>query len=212
MNSLAFKPSHNLRRLKRRYAALRRRKSGVAFVEFALIAPIMITMYLGMVELSLGFGHSRKGTILARTLSDLVTQSPKVSNTELAAIFDATTAIVSPYPVVEITLRITSFRIDSVGKVFVDWSDVKNYSRSAVQFSPYGRCADGSTVVPKALQVAGTSIVVSEAKIKHTPLLSSGAGFVTPFDVSETFQMRPRVSTTVEREGVPTTPCPGETP
>ena len=212
MNLLSFKPSHNLRRIRRRYAVLRRRNSGVAFVEFALVAPILITMYLGMVELSLGFGHSRKGTILARTLADLVTQSQSISNTDMATIFDATTAIVAPYPVVDITLRVTSFRIDSKGKVFVDWSDVKNYARSAGAFSALGHCADGSTIVPKPLQVASTSLVVSEAKIKHTPLLASGAGFVLPFDVSETSQMRPRVTASVGREGVATTPCPGETP
>lgn len=197
------------RRMKRRLGTLIRREDGVALVEFAMVAPVMITMYLGMVELSMAVGHERKSTMIVRTLADLTTQQSSVSNTDLATIFSATSAILAPYPVAEVSMRITSIRIDSKGKTFVDWSEVKDIARSGGGFTALARCGDGAALVPAPLRVAGTSLVLTDTSILHTPVVGK---FVGHIDMKETFQMRPRVSATVGREGVPTTPCPGEVP
>ena len=47
---------------------------GVAAVEFALILPLMLVLYIGTAELTTGLMANRKMTVVARALSDLVAQ------------------------------------------------------------------------------------------------------------------------------------------
>ena len=48
---------------------------GIAATEFAVIVPIMLVMFFGTVEFSSGVAVDRKVTLVARTLSDLTSQS-----------------------------------------------------------------------------------------------------------------------------------------
>ena len=41
---------------------------GVSAVEFAMLLPLMLTLYLGAVEVSQGIGADRKVTLTARTV------------------------------------------------------------------------------------------------------------------------------------------------
>ena len=47
-------------------------RRGVSAVEFALLLPLMLTLYLGGVELSQGISIDRKVTLTARTPDDLL--------------------------------------------------------------------------------------------------------------------------------------------
>ena len=49
-----------LPRLSAKITNLRAAQSGMAAVEFAMVLPIMVTMYLGCCEVSLGFSASKK--------------------------------------------------------------------------------------------------------------------------------------------------------
>jgi len=46
-------------------------RSGIAATEFAVIVPVMLLMFFGLVEFSSGVAADRKVTLVARTLSDL---------------------------------------------------------------------------------------------------------------------------------------------
>lgn len=97
-------------------------KRGIAAVEFALILPLMLTLYLGSVELTKGVLASRKVTLVARALSDLASQqldcpsnpgaAPCLTNANMATVFSAATAIMSPYSASN--LRMTVSQVDIV--------------------------------------------------------------------------------------------------
>jgi Flp pilus assembly protein TadG len=70
---------------------------GIAATEFAVIVPIMLVMFFGMVEFSSGVAVDRKVTLMARTLSDLTSQSVSVANSDLSNFFAASAAIMTPY-------------------------------------------------------------------------------------------------------------------
>ena len=63
------------RRTRAMVVALSRDISGIAATEFAFIVPLMLVMFFGMVEFSNGVAIDRKVTLMARTLSDLTSQS-----------------------------------------------------------------------------------------------------------------------------------------
>src|SRR5438105_7790835 len=71
----------------------------IAATEFAVIAPIMLVLFFGTVEFSTAVAVDRKVTLMARTLSDLTSQSPPagVFDTDLTNYFAAATGVMTPY-------------------------------------------------------------------------------------------------------------------
>ncbi len=82
----------------RRFAGATR---GVAAVEFALILPLMLLLYLGSAETTQAVMASRKASMAARTLSDLVSQQDAnvvMTDVTMGSIFNAASAIMQPFP------------------------------------------------------------------------------------------------------------------
>ena len=180
-------------------ADFRRDRSGIAATEFAVVVPLMLVLFFGVVEFSTGVAVDRKVTIVARTLSDLVSQNTSVTDTQFTNFFNAGNQVMSQYalpPYSASTLHST------ISELYVD----PNTHTAKVQWSKgYAIRATGSTVtIPTALKVDGTYLIFSEVSYLYTPtvgyvMASSG---VNLSDVSYT---RPRQSSCVLYN---TTVCP----
>ena len=66
------------------WTRFRKDRRGVAAVEFALIAPAMVLLYCGLVELCQAVIAERKANHVASAIGDLVTQAETVSTTPSA--------------------------------------------------------------------------------------------------------------------------------
>ena len=84
-------------RIRSLIAGFARNDRGSAAVEFAVIVPIMLTLFFGVVEFSSGIAVDRKVTLVARTMSDLTSQSTTVTDTDLANFTTTGKAIMTPY-------------------------------------------------------------------------------------------------------------------
>ena len=71
--------------------------SGIAATEFAIVVPVMLLLFFGTDEFASGIAVNRKVTLMARTLSDLTSQSTSVADTDMTNFFAASTAIMTPY-------------------------------------------------------------------------------------------------------------------
>src|SRR6185437_12098958 len=110
-------------RMRRRARRLLRDKRGVAAVEFAIIVPVMLVLFFGVDEFSSVVAVDRKVTLMARTLSDLTSQNDSVSDTQLTNFFNASTAIMTPYPSAPVRSTITELYVDPATKqARVQWS------------------------------------------------------------------------------------------
>jgi len=67
-------------------------------VEFALILPLMLMLYVGGIELSQAISADRKTALISRAVADLVAQVPTVTDTDMGNIFDAATEVAMPFP------------------------------------------------------------------------------------------------------------------
>jgi len=56
---------------------------GVAAVEFAMILPGLLLLYIGMSEASVGWSLYRKVTLVSRSVADLTARSTTVSSADL---------------------------------------------------------------------------------------------------------------------------------
>ena len=161
---------------------------GVSAVEFALMAPLMLTMYLGSVEISQGVSASRKVTLVTRTVADLVAQVTSINNTDMTNTLNAATAVIAPFSSSNLRVVVSSVTIDSTGKATVAWSDTRNGTARA----------KGSTItLPTALAVPNSSLIFSEVQFNYTPTV----GYVISgtLALKDQIYMRPRLSDSVTR-------------
>ena len=74
--------------------------------------PMMLTLYLGGVELSDALTINRKVTHVTSSLGDLVTQSKSITNTDMSDIFDAAASIITPYNAGALKMVVSGISID----------------------------------------------------------------------------------------------------
>jgi Flp pilus assembly protein TadG len=125
-------------------------RSGLAAIEFAFIAPVMVTFLLGATELSNGMVADRKVSQVVSTLADLTSQDTEVTNAEMTNIFDCGTTIMSPLPTGTLAMRVTSVVADSNNIPRVAWSSGRGMSTRAVNSVvtvPAGMLTPGASVI-----------------------------------------------------------------
>jgi Flp pilus assembly protein TadG len=179
-------------RLFERFAACAK---GLAAVEFAMVAPLMISMYFGVTELSDGYTASSKVTAVASSAADLVAQKSSICNADMTDIFSAVSAIMFPYPINNMTVVISSVVDNGNNTVKVAWSDAQNGSARAV----------GSAVtIPSGLITSGSggSIILSEVTYNYSS--PTGHLIYGSVPLSDKFYLHPRRTAQIPRT---TTTC-----
>ncbi|RWX77311.1 pilus assembly protein [Neorhizobium lilium] len=147
----------------RRFKALWTDRRGVGGVEFALIAPLLLCLYITAFELTIGLSISKRTTRTASTIADLVTQQSSVTPTVLSTMKDVANSIFAPYSPKNLTLKITGVTIDANGNPTVAWSWDQLNGR------PY---AVGTAVnVPTDMRTPDTFLVRAEVSVTHQLLM-----------------------------------------
>lgn len=86
-----------MQRLNRLFNLLLRAREGVAALEFALISPFLLMMFLGMFEVSRYILIHQKVEKTAFSISDIVAQAETMTTAQLNQIFTATQDLMAPY-------------------------------------------------------------------------------------------------------------------
>jgi Flp pilus assembly protein TadG len=150
-------------------------RSGLAAVEFAMIFPMMVVMFFGVLELSAAISVDRKATLVARTLSDLTSQMVSVANADLVSFGEAAKAIMTPYPGPPLISSVTEVYVDSVtGVARVQWSKGLTIGTTGVvSIAATAPHNPGDVVVlPTTLVAAkGTYVIWSEVSYTYTPAI-----------------------------------------
>ena len=156
------------RRLGHLAARFARNRDGIAATEFAVIVPIMLMLFFGVVEMSNGITAYRKVTIMAHTLSDLTSQSTSVQDSDLTNFFCAANGIMSPYisgtcPSNKVTQSVVELWVNASLQARVQWA--KNSDGSTP-------LAAGTVVsIPSSLQVANTYLIYSSVNYTYVPTI-----------------------------------------
>ena len=111
-------------------------RRGVSALEFAFVAPILIMLYLGLAELTLGMMASRRTAHLAATIGDLAAQSENLTNANITDLWAIATSMMQPFDTgTNLKMRLTSVTMGSDNKAKVNWSQSQNmtpYTAGAV--------------------------------------------------------------------------------
>jgi Flp pilus assembly protein TadG len=175
--------------LSRQVSALRRDQKGVSAIEFAMVLPLMITLYVGAVEVSQGVAIQRKITLTARTIADLASQTTSINNTDMTNLGNAALRVIDPYPSGPLKGAVSAVNIDANGVARIAWSDPINGGSA--------KAVNSTVTVPTALRVPNSQLIWSEVNYKYTP--DFGGSMVGEINLYEQIYMRPRLSETVTR-------------
>jgi Flp pilus assembly protein TadG len=151
----------------RRVKAFFSDRSGASAIEFAFLAPILLTIYLSSFEITTGYTVARKVLKAAGTVADVVTRQSTVNKTFLNDMIDTAEATIAPNGSTGMTMKITGVTIDSAGnaKVLWSWNETGN--------APYTK---GSAVtVPTDMRAPSSFLVHAEISLPHKMMLFLGS-------------------------------------
>ncbi|MEZ6000329.1 TadE/TadG family type IV pilus assembly protein [Hyphomonas sp.] len=160
---------------------LRYNEQGISAVEFALVAPLLIMLYLGAIELSFLMEVDRRVTQTSASLGDLTARLSTVTDSDMAEMFAAAKVLMEPYEANAAQMRISSVVDNGDGNPKVAWSDAHN-------ISPYNK--GQSITIPASIMPSPGSIIVAEVNYDY----ESEFGYIitTSKTISDKFYLRPR--------------------
>jgi Flp pilus assembly protein TadG len=143
----------------RRFAADRR---GASAIEFALLLPLLMIMYFGSIQITDAISADRQVTLVASTVAEITSQYATVSSTDVSNILAAASAVLTPFPVANARVTLSSVLIDANGNATVDWSATLNGTQ---------RSGTVTSSIPAALLVPNTSVIWGEATYNYRPAI-----------------------------------------
>lgn len=159
-------------------------RKGLAAVEFALIAPVMILMFYGAVELSSAVDCNARVSRAVSTVADLVAQETMISSSDASNVFLAAGAILVPYPSSGAKIVVSSLVNDATKGIIVSWSEAQNTTERT---APPANIPDG--ILP-----VGSSVIYAEITYSFSPAISY---FIGNIQLTNSFYSKPRRSTKV---------------
>ena len=112
-----------------------RRDDGVAMVEFAIVMPVLLVMFIGCFVVSDMISCYRKVTIATRALTDLVSRnvSPSggVSTSAVTTYINSAQLVMSPFNTANTTMQISLLRVCDATHAWVVWTQAQAGGASA---------------------------------------------------------------------------------
>src|SRR5437868_6166430 len=166
-------------------------QNGMSAVEFALLLPFMVLLYLGGVEVAQGVSINRMIALTSSTVTNLVAQYTTISaSQDMPDILNASAQIMTPYSGGNTSVVVSAVSIDAGGIATVLWSQALHTKARTV----------GSLVtVPAGLNTPNSMVILGEASYAYTPTIDFlNLGMMT---ISSSIFMLPRSSPTITLTG-----------
>lgn len=138
---------------------------GVSAVEFALIAPVLIIIYVGMVQVCQAFMADKRAGHATAIVGDMIAQNATLTPSQVDNVLAASGRIIRPFSAMNLTVRVTSVDQTS-GRPKVAWS-----RSSTKALMPLSKGAE--VELPADLRTGGGAVVVTESRFEYQPLITS---------------------------------------
>ncbi|MCZ7470574.1 pilus assembly protein [Agrobacterium sp. O3.4] len=152
-------------------------RRGVGAVEFAILFPILLALYVTSFELTIGYNTYKRASSASATINDLISKTGSVDKAYLKNMQNVAAAVFAPYSTKGLKLKISGIAIDKQKQAKITWSWDEKDQR------PY---AVGSAVtVPTRLLIENSFLIHVELSIPHELLMfmpdiaSSGVRSIT---------------------------------
>jgi Flp pilus assembly protein TadG len=165
---------------------LRADNRGVAAIEFALVVPVVIVVYVVGFEVTEAATVYRKVTDTTVQLANVTAQYTSMTDTDTANVMNASAQIMSPYPTANLSIVLSEVTTNANGVGKVTWSETLQGVRLA---------AKTKVTMPAGFQTANTSYILVQTSYSYQPTI--GAAFVGAIPIKNQIFMLPRSSTSI---------------
>ena len=172
--------------------------AGMAAVEFSLILPILVLLWIGGVEVTQALSVDRRLNNLASSIGDLVARSKIITYSDVDKIFDLGPGAMYPFCKTEavcntkgLKMRVTAVKMDDANPAngTVAWSRAQG-------ITVYSDNQSMNSIVPVTLRVANTQVIMAEVYMPYTPAI--GKVIVGTKNLSDRMFFVPRLVTKVQ--------------
>jgi Flp pilus assembly protein TadG len=187
-------------RLYRRFIGSTR---GVAAIEFAILAPLLMLMLVEMFDVGNAIAVYMKVRAATFALASITNQystgNSAIATTDMTTITGSTAAILAPYSSTPVSVKITQIRMGSAASAKVSWS-------YAVNATAYTRNSSWKTL-PAQLTATNPCnsypcyLVYAEVGYAYHPVLFSS--IINTLNLSDNVYVTPRSSPCIQYNGVP---------
>ena len=161
---------------RRPLARFPRQAAGASAIEFALVLPLMLTLFAGMSELAHAIDNWRKVTLLARTVADLTSQGDStdpIAPATMSDIMGASSAVLRPFATTNVQIVVSALGVDTLASV-VSPRVCSSIASSNATARSTGIASD--LTIPTGFNTNGNRYVLAEISMPYAPML--GASFV----------------------------------
>jgi len=178
-----------------RWRGFRKSNDGVAAVEFAILLPLLISMFFGVVETSLALLCRADVSMMASTAADLISQVNAASTTDITNVYAAAGTILYPYydpsngsakPTIRITSVIYDTTSNSTTSGKVAWTCTQAGSGT---LTPASRAVGNTVTLPQLMTTNGSVIIAEVAYNYASPTTQVITG---PINMTNNFYTKPR--------------------
>jgi len=178
-------------------------RRGVAAIEFAFIAPVLLSLYFVTMEVSQGIEVNKKVGRVGSMVADLITQQQAISTTEIDAIMQIGSSILQPYNRSRPTITVTAIQVsdEDSPKATIAWS--RKLSNGTIG---KGAKTGDPVNIPASLITRNTFLIRVESELAYKPVITWTAnqkqalGLAAAFDgieMKEQYFLRPRISSAI---------------
>lgn len=132
-------------------------REGVGAIEFAILFPILVMLYVGAFEITVGLSVSKRAARSAAAIADVVTQQQSVTKAWLADMPYVASSMFTPFSTTSMSMKITGIAIDASANPTVKWSWAQDNSR------PYA--VNAAVTVPTDMKKASSFLVRTELTV-----------------------------------------------
>lgn len=178
-----------MRRIAGRHRFFLAATGGIAAVEFALVLPVLVLMFLASVDAGRAIAIYMKVRAATYTLDALTNQYQTIQSTDVSSITGATSLVLAPYSTAPLGITISQISVNSASSATVSWSYSQNGSA----------LTQGATVnVPSGFSTCTSYpcyLIYGQVSYSYSPLF----GYFTPsaINLSDSLYVTPRNSACV---------------
>jgi Flp pilus assembly protein TadG len=179
---------------------------GVAAIEFAIVAPVLLLMLIETFDIGNGIAvymKVRTATFALASITNQYSTGPNaIQTTDMTAVTGSASAILAPYSSTPVTIKISQIRMSSATRAKVSWS-------YALNGQAYATGKNWQTLLPTQFTASNACnsypcyLIYAEVSYAYAPVLFSS--IMSSLNLSDSLYVMPRSSACVQYNSVPTT-------
>lgn len=150
-------------KLKNSLSRLTKSEDGVGAVEFALIVPVLLILYVGALELSVAMSIDKKVAKATSISADLITQGTSTDKTTLQEMLGVAKSVVAPFDSSSLNMQVVGIQVDSSGNSTVAWSWDETNARPLTNGDPI--------TIPTAFEIPDTFLLQTTVDMNYDLLM-----------------------------------------